>query len=158
MRTLLWFLYSIHYINSKTSVHTIMDDTLFYYPWYDLSWRNSFSMGEIETLRLWVSCLNYFGLLELWWQCKHINWNTNLKTFGDAPWSCLAGLLVRTLLSQEIFVVSVVDLILNSKCDHTPNANNSLLWDRGYLSRRAFLWLGEVVGHESRIGTPPNTT
>ena len=118
MRTLLWFLYSIHYINSMTSVHTIMDDTLFYYPWYDLSWRNSFSMGEIETLRLWVSCLNYFGLLELWWQCKHINWNTNLKTFGDAPWSCLTGLLVRTLLSQEIFVVSVVDLILNSKCDH----------------------------------------
>ena len=29
---------------------------------------------------------------------------------------CLAGLLVKTLLSQEIFVASAGDLKLNSKC------------------------------------------
>ena len=31
---------------------------------------------------------------------------------------CLAGSLVKTLLSQEIFVTSVVDLKLNSGCGH----------------------------------------
>lgn len=40
---------------------------------YDFSWRKSFSKKEIETLRHWVSYLNYFGLLELRWQCNCLN-------------------------------------------------------------------------------------
>ena len=76
MGTRMWFLYSIHYVNS------------------------SFSMREIETLRRWVSCLNYFGLSELLWQCKHEPLSTRF----------LAGSLVKTLLTQEIFVTSAVDL------------------------------------------------
>ena len=70
---------------------------------YDFSWRNRFSKREIETLQHWVSCLNYFGLLELWWQYKQIQ----TPTFG--------GAVVKTLLSQESFATSVK---LNSKCSH----------------------------------------
>ena len=68
-----------------------------------------------------------------------------------------------TGFSDRIFKVHSLGYctVVFVSCDSVrvdANANNFFLWDRGYLSRRAFLWLGEVVGHESRIGTPPNTT
>ena len=55
---------------------------------YYFSWRNRFSKREIDD-------------------------DSVDKTFGVR---CLAGSLVKTLLSQEIFVTRVVDLKLNSKC------------------------------------------
>ena len=42
-------------------------------------------------------------------QCKQIQTKYNLVI------NCLAGLLIKTLFSQEIFVTSVGDLKLNSK-------------------------------------------
>ena len=49
---------------------------------YDFSWRNSFSMREIETLRHWVSCLTISD-------CSSTDESVNIyihkfKSFGDA--------------------------------------------------------------------------
>ena len=54
---------------------------------------------EIEALRHGVSCVNYFGLLELKLKCKQMH-----KIYKPLATRCLAGSLVKTLLSQEVFV------------------------------------------------------
>ena len=59
-----------------------------------------------------MSCLNYFGLLEL---SANIYKYEFKNLFNDA----FAGSLVKTLLSRDIFVTSTVDLKLNFKCGHT---------------------------------------
>ena len=51
--------------------------------------------------------------------------------------------------------------VVFASCDSVhvdANANNFFLWDRGYHSRRAFLYLGEGIGHENHVGTPPDST
>ena len=60
----------------------VQEDDFFIHSLHQFNWsryayvlflmKKYFLRREIETFRHWVSCLNYFVLLKLLWQCKHM--------------------------------------------------------------------------------------